>query len=523
MTPSSSSPPPAAAAACEWWPKEVAGRVRFLVPEGWEEGNQHEEEHQQKLCRLEYDESRNLLLVVVDVVANQDEDEEEKTTILDCIDPEDMIGAKLEVSLKEETFEKDGQQQEEEELSGRDDNEPSSDDLTDRRGSAALCLYSYPRVADDDDPGGAAKGWFAWATSGIRGGSDQVPPPSHRVPNPSLYRRKKKDEESEEGDAEERPNKRSACHRRLTLAPAEDLGDASLLVEALRRLSCAGDGAASESSSESDGTRWRHRRRRLLVLVNPNAGPQKAGEQLYEDTVKPMLEDQAGIDCDVVVTLTAEDAVGRLCERRMANAAAAAIGDGGDEKDAAVGVGSGESLADDDVSRYDGVVVLGGDGTMHQAVNAILHERGSGKSGDGDGSGAAVLRTVPLALVGCGSANGFPASVAFESSEACGEIETCYLIWCVLLIPPSFGLPLEVSMEDYGYFLGAHLSNSFSLHAYAYSAKAERSPSTWRGTRRPTTSTRDSCTSAGQWWPTSISSRSASASWGSSDSTCGRC
>jgi sphingosine kinase len=132
------------------------------------------------------------------------------------------------------------------------------------------------------------------------------------------------------------------------------------------------------------------KRERFLVVVNPRSGPKRNGEQVYETVLKPMLE-QAGINHDVIVTTHSRHAEELIQEQR----------------------------ADDrDISNYDGIVALGGDGIVHEIMQGIKNRTDSKE----------LLDKLKLGIVPCGSANGLAKSLAHASKERCSPLDSAFLI-----------------------------------------------------------------------------------------------
>lgn len=312
------------------WPSDAAARSKLCLPKSWKAGCEY--------GRLEYHPGQRLVKIV---------DNEDSNKVIDVIDMDDMIGASLEVQLNDDATQTSAV----EEVVGRADNEPSSDRPRDTSGTAVLHLYVYPR----ENP--------AWRTRLNRCGLTSYQP---KVPHADYER---------PADASILGT-RLAANRTLTLAPAEDLGDATAVVAALQAL------ATRHPKSSS-----------MLVIVNPKSGPKKNGEKLARDSIVPMLE-QAGLQVDVCVTTHAGHA-----QERMTTA------------------GEGEK----NVADYDGLVVVGGDGILHEVVNGLQARSDA----------ANLMPRLKIGVIGCGTANGYATSVAVESKERYGPTSECFLIWYV--------------------------------------------------------------------------------------------
>jgi sphingosine kinase len=285
---------------------------------------------------------------------------DEPDHVLDAIDPDDMIGVDWQMQLGTGTPEQVRAISEERSAT----NEPLSEIAQDTQGSAVLTMYSYPRK----DP--SQSSWSNWC--GITSFTPKPNPSYQRPADPSKL-----------GD-------RYAHHRQFTLAPAEDLQDCNALLTALRNL--ATPSAASTTTEKSSSPK------KYLIVVNPRSGPKRNSAVLCEEKVQPMLE-QAGIQCDVCVTTHAHHA-----EERMLQVIATATSTAGP--------------LETDVSEYDGLILMGGDGVIHEALNGIMARADS----------AAVLQKLKVGVVGCGTSNGFATSLMLESKERYGLTNETFLI-----------------------------------------------------------------------------------------------
>merc|ERR1712176_1267779 len=86
---------------------------------------------------------------------------------------------------------------------------------------------------------------------------------------------------------------------------------------------------------------------RILVIVNPASG-KKLGVHIYNTTLRPMLE-QAGIAYDCLITTHAQHAEERMRKQRNTS----------DFRD---------------IAEYTGIVLVGGDGIIHEVMQGI-HRR----------------------------------------------------------------------------------------------------------------------------------------------------
>lgn len=320
------------------WPEEAAERLKFLVPDEYYTTDA-------LLCRLKLDTAQRLLFVVALKEAEE---------ILDVIDVDDMIGADLKIDFHENRNNGGGNSARATAVvPGRASNEPSSDTLVDRQGQATLTIYSYPRR----NP--ANESWIkAWC--GMKASSR--PPP-----NPPSYQRP--------ADPSKERKDRIAHHREFKLAPTEDFKEASSIVKSLRRLAT---GYPSE--------------RQFLVICSPVSGPRKDAPQVYEQKVRPVLE-QAAIVSELLITTHSGHGRERM---------APPTSDEGDK----------------DITAYDGIIVMGGDGLMWEVVNGIM-ERDDAE---------VVLKKVKVGIVGCGTSNGLAASLAKHAGEVDNLMTSIFMI-----------------------------------------------------------------------------------------------
>lgn len=167
---------------------------------------------------------------------------------------------------------------------------------------------------------------------------------------------------------------RYAHHRSFTVAPVEDLKQVTDLVLALRKLAT------------------RHQKtRKFLVILNPFSG-KKNGATVFSKIVQPMLI-QASIEWEVCSTTHANHAT----ERMQITS----------EKDSAK-----------DISQYDGLILIGGDGLVHEVLNGIMRREDSKQ----------VLETLQVGVIGCGSCNGFSNTITYESQEKSRHLEETFII-----------------------------------------------------------------------------------------------
>ena len=160
---------------------------------------------------------------------------------------------------------------------------------------------------------------------------------------------------------------RYACHRQFQIAPAEDLKDITTVVRAIRNL-------ASGSSKNN----------KLLVIVNPISG-KRLGKHIYDTTLRPML-DEAGYDHDLFLTEYAGHAT--------------------------------TITQTTDITKYDGIVAVGGDGVLHEVFQSLKEE----------GMNAVVLSKLKIGHIGAGTSNGYSKSLTFACNERDTAIDYCFQV-----------------------------------------------------------------------------------------------
>ena len=179
------------------------------------------------------------------------------------------------------------------------------------------------------------------------------------------------------------------------MQPAEDLRRAQELVSALHALAVGGG-----------------ERRHYLLVVNPRSGPHRNAEEIACNEVVPMLE-QAGITLEICVT----DRDGHATELFR---------------------GRSDSLSTD----FDAVIVMGGDGIVHEVLNGL---RPGASSSDGDNNNNNdddLLQKLPVGVIGCGTANGLASSLSHASGEPTSDVlSNAFLI--------AKGKTLDADLSEY--------------------------------------------------------------------------
>ena len=372
------------------WPREEAERVKLFLPKDGDpfQGNFRGQSEQttQRRCVFRFDEDRYLLRVEL-----LEDDDTEEDVVLDIIDPNDIIGVNVEIKLVanrkaserrsiggsitnvDSDTDTDTLSRINKEKQGRisptnhgsttaADNEPHSDVPIDTQAKAVLSLFVYPKRKT------MAKGSILRFCRAEQNNSK--PTKAGAAFNGEDINRQE--------DSGSSPGHRYAHHRQFIVAPSEDFTNLSIFVNAIRKLS------RRVSTKETEGSS-RDKEERLLVIINPYSGA-KLGVREYDAIVLPMLE-QAGIAHDCLVTTHS-----RHAEERMKK----------------------QSSTSDfkDISEYSGIVLVGGDGIIHEVIQGIHHRS------DRDN----ILRKIKLGAIGAGTSNGFSASLAHAS-----KVGVCFI------------------------------------------------------------------------------------------------
>eukprot|EP00980_Cylindrotheca_fusiformis_P010706 scaffold2400_cov187-Cylindrotheca_fusiformis.AAC.11 len=168
---------------------------------------------------------------------------------------------------------------------------------------------------------------------------------------------------------------RCAHHRRFKVSPAEDLSSLSTLVSSIRRISRPGCGEQEK----------------LLVMVNPVSGT-KQGTKIFREIAVPLFE-EAGLDYDFLITTGSRDVAERVKEQ---------------PKDSET----------PDLSTYDAFITIGGDGLIHESLQAIRTRSDS----------KALLSKLKLGAIGAGTSNGLAKSVAHASNEQDSALDYAFFV-----------------------------------------------------------------------------------------------
>ena len=309
------------------WPAENAELAKLFVPQDWLAGME-----KQQRCTIRYDSSRKLLKVMDD-----------EHSILDIINPADIIGCALEIKLLDGlnlSSDPVACSKSDNPDAMKFDNTPKSLLPTDSKAMAVLKIFAYPQKDLSQ-----SSSWLPFCRSGEQNTRPNPNPPSISGPFGNRYAR----------------------HRCFQVAPVEDFIHINALIQAIRQVS----GLPMSP-------------RKALLVLNPKSGADN-GPQVLETVVRPMFE-QAGIDLNVYVTKNPLDATDRAMK--------------------------------DDIGSFDSVVVMGGDGTVHEFLQGILSHKDTDE----------LLNTMKLGIVGCGTGNGLAKSLTFAANEVHSHLESVFLI-----------------------------------------------------------------------------------------------
>jgi hypothetical protein len=328
------------------FPSEAARKAKLFIPERYDA---YQSKTTPRRCYFDYDRENNALLLVAD-------DTEE---LLDIIKFDDILGASVEVEL----------------LGSKEPRASKAaifQNSTEKTDSTKVDSGIFQSITKDQEkvfkvfhPDNAPTSVIPFDTQAVA----KLTIFSYPRKDPSKdsfisscagkqkHQAVTKIESNNEG---KRMLHRYACHHTFQLVPAEGFDDISGVVTTIRQL-------ARPTSDEAD---------RLLIIVNPFSG-RKKGLEIFETVVAPML-DQAGIVYDAIITTRAGHA-----EEEMALK----------EKEV-------EGISD--LSKYGGLVAIGGDGSVYELLQGIR------KRPDCDN----ILKTLTLGHIGAGTSNGLSATLA---------------------------------------------------------------------------------------------------------------
>jgi sphingosine kinase len=355
------------------WPQEEASRAKLYIPPDYEASDDHSEEAK---CFIRYDPEHKVLLVVA----------EESQDIIDAIDPRDIVGAAVEVELfsgAEELRSTKPAFQNHFAGSSPVDADESKPDSGDDKLESPLGIFQPLRENMEI----ISCGWDNAPLSDIPFDTQAAAVftiyayPHHDRSRSSfnssssilcgVWSAKRRTPTLPTNKDPSKLGHREAAHRRFEVAPAEDFSYLTHLVRAIRKLSNIPE------------------QRRLLVVVNPKSGTQE-GLSICDTIVVPVLE-QAGIEHDIFNT-THE----RHAEERMKHG----------QEDKII-----------DISQYDGVIAIGGDGIVHEILQG-LSCRSDFKE---------ICCKLKLGVIGAGTGNGLAKSLAHSSEQVCAPLDSIFL------------------------------------------------------------------------------------------------
>ncbi|KAI8983771.1 ATP-NAD kinase-like domain-containing protein [Pilobolus umbonatus] len=158
-------------------------------------------------------------------------------------------------------------------------------------------------------------------------------------------------------------------------------------------------------------------KKRLLVLINPTSGRGKTKE-IFEYNVRSVFE---YAKCSVDVKYTGHQ-------------------------------GHGVQIAQDlDINKYDAVVTVSGDGTIHEVINGFLKRPDANE----------VLKKIPIGVIPGGTGNAISLSM-------CGETRGMDAIYTALQVVKGKPLAIDlcsIQYDDHRYF--SFLSQNYGVTAYA--------------------------------------------------------
>ena len=346
------------------WPEEEAERVKLFQSKD-HDSYQERSQSKQRMCVFHFDKKRRLLTLVCD--------DGEIENILDVIDPKDIVGVNVEIKLLDEESGTHYTAQDEScplsqihqqgELSEKYSklpakNEPISKVVVDRRAHAILSVFVYPRRRM-----GTKRSILRFC------GAERS---NSRTSKSAIVYRDGMDRYGDMSDPMNMKNfgHRYGHHRRFTVAPVEDFTDLSIMVNAIRNLSRPNASLKNKATTADE--------ERILVIVNPSSG-RKMGVHIYDTTLRPMLE-QAGIAYDCLITTHPQHAKERMKKQRPTS----------DFRD---------------ITEYTGIVLVGGDGIIHEVLQGIHRRVDRDK----------ILERIKFGAIGAGTSNGFSASLAHAS------------------------------------------------------------------------------------------------------------
>lgn len=258
---------------------------------------------------------------------------------------------------------------EDDEYESKDNDRQCSEGNTTTSSSAAyLNIYCYPRSVQ-------------------KSGLSALLQNCYKVDNASQYV-KLEDILSETDDDEcdqSQLGHRYEKHRRFKLFPTEDFADVQTLITAIRRVANLGHFEDTQCSTSSKTSEMKQhplsaskRKKKYFVVVNPFSGTKKA-KHIYETMMIKMLR-ECGVDHDVLFTQYSGHAYERM--KKV------------------------ECDDETDISKYDAIISMGGDGLLSEIINGL-------KSRDDFEN---IAKELKFGIIGCGTCNGLAASLLYASN-----------------------------------------------------------------------------------------------------------
>jgi len=209
---------------------------------------------------------------------------------------------------------------------------------------------------------------------------------------------------------------REAKHVRFQVAPTIDFSDARNVVRGIRILAQIEHYCKEEIESiKSDSRKKTHGFNKVtghskkipippkyLVFINVLSGKKKSAD-IYEHILRPML-DQSGVEHDLFVSQYPGHAYERMSALFAILATRAKSHDLEDDETSNAEDNEPDELLD--VSAYDGIIVLGGDGTFFEILQGLR----SRKKDRND-----LMKRLKFGIVGCGRYNGLSSSLLYAS------------------------------------------------------------------------------------------------------------
>ena len=372
------------------FPNDIARHVLLHIPSEYHHKKSNQPSLGSSLCYIQYQADTGLLQVIQHVPSppsstrlppNDHDDDEESLVVLDVLDPDDLIGARLVIEESPHTE----QEEEEHNTINTATNEPSSSVLRNRHGQATLHLYCYPRR----NPQQQTTSWMQWCGLSSRSTSVPVNTPNphqtHKVVPPTT----------------ESPHWPRVAHfRAWSVAPVEDLGHVQTLLQALQEV--------AHPHQQAHQTE-----RNVLVLINPVSGAKRNASTIYETYVKPMVGVQSGTvrHLHVCRTTHAGHAQERMAVRDTPTTTTSDSNDNDDDTDPGW-----------DISRYQAIVVMGGDGLLFEVLNGLVARP------DAHDLLLTNQNHLTVGVVGCGTSNGMATSLTHASHEPYGPLTETFLI-----------------------------------------------------------------------------------------------